>query len=157
MGLISLLIVFGIVLVIAELLLIPGGIITGLLGIASLVASCFIAFTDYGTFAGVITIIITICALTALTVFVLREKTWQKATLNTEINARVDVNPAQKGIEPGLKGVCTTRLNPIGRVLFDNGIELEAHSLSGLLDTGNEIVVARVEAEKVFVKKINVE
>ena len=85
-------------------------------------------------------------------VWILRSKTWKKATLNTEIKASVDQRPLDKGITAGMKGSTTTRLNPMGRVRFDNGEEAEVHSLDGLIEARSKVVVSQIEEEKIFVK-----
>ncbi|MBP5211164.1 MAG: NfeD family protein [Bacteroidales bacterium] len=155
MGPIILLILLGIILILAELLLIPGGIITGVLGVCSLAGASVYAFIHFGNVAGTLTVLLTVAALGVIIFYALRDKTWKKATLNTEIDAKVDTKPSEKGIEPGMPGVATTRLNPIGRARFMDKIEVEVQSEDGLIDPQCEITVSRVEDEKVFVKKLN--
>ncbi|MBQ7222158.1 MAG: NfeD family protein [Bacteroidales bacterium] len=155
MGPIILLILLGIILILAELLLIPGGIVTGVLGVCSLAGASVYSFIHFGNVAGTITVLITVAALAVIIFYALRDKTWKKATLNTEIKAKVDSNPAEKGIEPGMPGVTVTRLNPVGRVRLADKLDVEAQSEDGLIDPQCEIVVSRVEEDKVFVKKLN--
>ena len=54
MGFIITLILVGLVLIFAEVLLVPGVGIAGILGLLSLAGSCFCAFTQIGTTTGVI-------------------------------------------------------------------------------------------------------
>ena len=152
MGPIILLILLGLILLLVETLLLPGFFFTGILGVLSLAAACYFGFVNYGNTGGIITVIISVLVAAAFMVWILRSKTWKKATLNTEIKATVDQRPADKGITAGMKGVAQTRLNPMGRVRFDNGEEAEVHSLDGLIDARKNVVVEQVDEEKIFVK-----
>ena len=152
MGPIILLILLGLILLLVETLLLPGFFFTGILGVLSLAAACYFGFVNYGNTGGIITVIISVLVAAAFMVWILRSKTWKKATLNTEIKATVDQRPADKGITAGMKGVAQTRLNPMGRVRFENGVDAEVHSLDGLIEARSEVVVTLVEEEKIFVK-----
>ncbi|MBR4771896.1 MAG: hypothetical protein IK009_04090 [Bacteroidales bacterium] len=154
MGPIILLILLGLILLFIETLLLPGFVFTGILGICSLVAACYFGFVNYGNTGGIITVIISVAVAAAFMVWILRSKTWKKATLNTEIKAAVDQRPHEKGIAVGTKGVTATRLNPMGRVRFENGEEAEVHSLDGLIEARSNVVVDSVEEEKIFVKLV---
>lgn len=157
MGPIILLILLGLILLLVETLLLPGFFFTGILGVLSLAAACYFGFVNFGNTGGIVTIIICVIVAAAFMVWILRSKTWKKATLNTEIKASVDQRPKDKGIAVGMPGVTTTRLNPMGRVRFDNGEEAEVHSLDGLIEARTAVRVAEIEEEKIFVKLIKEE
>jgi membrane-bound ClpP family serine protease len=152
MGPIILLILLGLILLLVETLLLPGFFFTGILGVLSLAAACYFGFVNFGNTGGILTVIISVAVAAAFMVWILRSKTWKKATLNTEIKASVDQRPLDKGISAGMKGSTTTRLNPMGRVRFDNGEEAEVHSLDGLIEARSKVVVSQIEEEKIFVK-----
>ena len=88
MGFIIVLILVGLVLIFAEILLIPGIGIAGILGLLSMGGSCFYAFNQMGTTAGAIVTVINAVLIVALSVWVLRAKTWKKFTLNTNIDSK---------------------------------------------------------------------
>lgn len=151
MGPIILLILLGILLILAEIFLIPGFAITGILGIGALAGSCYFAFTEYGSTGGIITIVVNILLITALLVVLLKSKTWKRFSLDTKINAKVDTQPAEKGIRPGMEGLSVTRLNPMGRAQFGDEF-VEVRSTDGIIDPKTPIEVAYLEQEKIFVK-----
>ena len=66
MGPIIILIVVGLLLLLVETLLIPGFAVTGILGICSLGAACWLAFTRLGNTAGIIVTIVCILLAAAL-------------------------------------------------------------------------------------------
>ena len=154
MGPIILLILLGLLLLLVELLLIPGFAFTGILGVGSLAAACYFGFQNYGNIGGIITIIFCIAISAGLIIWVMRSKTWKKAALDTEIKASVDSTPAEKGLHKGIEGTTTTRLNPMGRVRFVNGVEMEVHSLDGIIEAKQNVKVAYIENEKVYVNII---
>ena len=147
------LIIAGLLLLAAELVLIPGFGVAGILGIASLVGSCWVAFTQVSTTAGIITLIANILLAIISTIMVLRSKTWKKLSLGTNIDAKVDTTPVEKGISIGDKGTTITRLAPGGKVMLGTNI-LEAFSRDTIIESGVEIEVCEVQGNKIFVKEI---
>jgi len=152
MGPIILLILLGLILLLVETLLLPGFFFTGILGVLSLAAACYFGFVNFGNAGGLATIIFCVLVTASFMVWILRSKTWKKATLETKIGSAVDQKPKDKGIAIGMPGVSTTRLNPMGRVRFDNGEEAEVHSLDGLIESRRQVRVAEIDEEKIFVK-----
>ena len=146
------LIIAGLLLLAAELVLIPGFGVAGILGIASLVGSCWVAFTQIGTTAGIITLVANILLAVISTIVVLRSKTWKKLSLGTNIDAKVDTTPIQKGISVGDEGATVTRLAPGGKVLLGNGI-VEAFSRDTIIEPGAAITVCEIDGNRIFVKE----
>lgn len=144
------LIVAGLLLLGAELIIIPGFGIAGILGIASIVASCWVAFTNLGTTAGVIVIVVNIILTIASTILMLRSKTWKKLTLKTNIDAKVETAPAQKGIAVGDTGITLTRLAPAGKVKIGENV-LEAFTRDSLIEPGKDIKVTEIDGNKIYV------
>ena len=151
-GLIIMLIVLGIILILVEILLIPGFAVTGVLGVGSLVLASYFGFTHLGTRAGIIIIVVEVIVLSVLLYYALQAKTWKKLSLHTNIYAKVDEHPETKGLTSGMEGISTTRLNPMGRAKI-GGFDLEVRSIEGLIDERTEIVIDSIEEEKIFVKK----
>ena len=147
------LIVAGLLLLAAELIIIPGFGFAGILGIASLVASCWVAFAHVGTAAGIITLIANILLAVVSTIILLRSKTWKKLSLNTNINAKVDSTPCQKGIVAGDRGTTITRLSPSGKIQLGNDI-LEAFSRDTIIEPDTPVEVCEIDGNKIIVKKI---
>ena len=147
------LIIAGLLLLAAELVLIPGFGVAGILGIASLVGSCWVAFTQVSTAAGIITLVANIVLAIISTIVVLRSKTWKKLSLGTNIDAKVDTTPVQKGISIGDEGATVTRLAPGGKILV--GTEMvEAFSRDTVIEPGVAIEVCSIEGNRIFVKEI---
>ena len=147
------LIIAGLLLLAAELVLIPGFGVAGILGVASRVGSCWVAFTQVGTTAGIITLIANILLAIISTVLVLRSKTWKKLSLGTNIEAKVDTTPVEKGISVGDKGTTITRLAPGGKVMLGTNM-LEAFSRDTIIEPGIDVEVCEIQGNKIYVKQI---
>jgi len=154
MGPVIILILVGLLLLLVETLLIPGFAVTGILGIACMGAACYLAFINLGTTAGIIAIVVCLLLAAVLLWLVLRSSTWNKATLNTNIDAKVDVNADKTGVAVGTKGTAITRLAPMGMVRLEDGTKIEVNSADGFIDQGTEVVVDSIVEEKIFIKKL---
>ena len=144
------LMIAGILLLGAELIIIPGFGIAGILGIASVIASCWVAFAYIGTTAGIIVILANILLIAASTVLMLRSKTWKKLSLNTNIDARVDSAPQQKGINVGDTGKALTRMAPAGKVMIGENV-VEAFTRDTIIEPGKDVTVIEIDGHRIFV------
>ncbi len=152
MGFIVTLILVGLVLIFAEVLLIPGVGFAGVLGLLSLGGSCYYAFAQMGTTAGAIVTAVNVVLIVALTVWVLRAKTWKRLTLETNIESKA-VSSESSILSVGDKGKAVTRLAPMGTVRFgDNTAEVKA--LEGLVDPGVDVEVVLIEDNRIYVKPL---
>lgn len=150
MGFIIVLILVGLVLIFAEILLIPGIGVAGVLGLLSMGGSCFYAFNQLGTNAGVIVTIVNAALIVALTIWVLRAKTWKRFTLNTNIDSKA-IDLFEDKLSVGDRGRTLSRLSPMGSAkIMDEVYEVKA--LEGMIDSGVEIEVVLIEDNRIYVK-----
>lgn len=150
MGFIIVLILVGLVLIFAEILLIPGVGIAGVLGLLSMGCSCFYAFHELGTTTGIIVTAVNAVLIVGLTIWVLRAKTWKKFTLNTNIDSKAFSLEGAK-IAIGDRGKTITRLAPMGTVRFGEDT-YEAKALEGMIDPGTEVEIVLIEDNKIYVE-----
>ena len=152
MGLIIALMLVGIVLIIAEILLVPGVGVAGILGILSLSGSSFCAFNQYGNTAGIIVTVLNVVLLVAFTIWVLRAKTWKKMALETNIDSKA-VSSKSAVLAVGDRGRTLTRLAPVGSARFGNYV-VEVKAIEGMLDPNVEITVVLIEDNRIYVKPL---
>ena len=151
-ALIIALIIIGVILLVTELIIIPGFGVTGILGIAAMVTSCCLAWYKFGHVAGTWIIVINVAAILILLFLLLRTQTWKRASLQTNINAKVDEDPRKKGIKVGMKGMSLTRLAPGGQArIGENNVEV--FTRGQLVDACKELEVTDIEGTKVFVRE----
>ncbi len=152
MGIIVTLILVGILLLLAEILLIPGFGIAGILGAVALFGASYYAFFMFGGATGWIVLSISLVIIAILLFFVLRAKTWKRATLDTEIDARVNIID-ESHVEVGKIGKTETRLAPYGTASFDLK-KYEVKSIEGMIDQQTDIEIVLIEDGIIHVQKV---
>jgi len=150
MGLIISLVIVGLILILAEILLIPGVGIAGVLGVLSMGGSCFYAFHEFGNLTGGVVTGINAILLVVLLVYVLRAKTWKRMTLETNIDAKA-VADESAVVAVGDKGRTLTRLAPMGSVRFGDNVA-EVKAIEGMIDPGTDVEVVMIEDNRIVVR-----
>ncbi len=150
MGFIITLILLGLVLMFAEIMLIPGVGVAGILGLLSMGGSCFYAFTELGNTVGGIVTTVNVVLLVVMLVYVLRAKTWKRMSLETNIDSKA-VEKAVLAV--GDRGKTVTRLAPMGSARFGNYI-VEVKALEGMMDPEVMVEVVLIEDNKIYVKPL---
>lgn len=153
MGLIISLIIIGLLLLFAEILLIPGVGIAGILGLVSLGGSCFYAFNQMGGTVGAIVTAVNVALVVGLSIYVLRAKTWKRLSLDTNIDSKA---VADTGLAVGDRGVTVSRLAPMGSARFDTEL-IEVKALEGFVDPEVEVEIVLMEDGKIYVKPVSEE
>ncbi|HIY68508.1 MAG TPA: NfeD family protein [Candidatus Alistipes intestinigallinarum] len=147
---IILLVFFGLLFLVAELVLLPGVSIGAILSLVCYGGSIYLAFRDFGTAAGVAVIVVILLLSVAAVVVSLRAKTWQRFSLRQEIRSSSSVLPAEE-LRVGQRGVTLSRLSPMGKVEIDGKV-YEAKSTGAYVDPRQEIEVVGFENFSVIVK-----
>ena len=149
MGLVITLILVGIILILVEILLIPGIGIAGILGLTSICGSAYYAFAHLGPWTGVIVTVVNIALLAVLIFYALRGKTWKRLELDTVI----DKHTEEEEVAVGDRGIAATRLGPIGTARI-NDKSYEVTSLEGMIDAGTRVEIVHIEHNKIYVRPV---
>lgn len=152
MGLVISFIVIGMVLIMAEIMLIPGVGVAGVLGFLSVGGACVYSFYEFGPMVGSIVTTSNGVVLILLLIYVLRAKTWKKYTLNTNIDSKAVLMEDLPRI--GDRGKTNTRLAPVGMVRIGKHT-VEAKALEGMIDSGVSVEVVLIEDNKIYVSPIH--
>jgi membrane-bound ClpP family serine protease len=140
----------GILLILAEIFLIPGLTITALAGAAFSIAGIYYAFRSYGAWGGSITLISTLAIIGVAFVYLVKSKALDTISLKTDIHSTVASNDSLS-VSVGDEGVSISRLNPMGKVRVNN-VTMEAKTLGEFVDENTEIVVLKVSPTQLIVK-----
>ncbi|MCK9449090.1 MAG: nodulation efficiency protein D (NfeD) [Bacteroidales bacterium] len=140
----------GLAMVLLEIFVIPGGGLAGIIGFGLMVLAVYLAFQYHGTTAGFYTLgAILLINLIALAL-VLRPKTWDKAMLKTNIDARVNIIDTEK-VKVGDQGITISRCTPVGKALIHDEF-YEVHARSEFIEEDQPIEVIKIEDNKIFIK-----
>ena len=149
---IVLLVFFGLLFLVAELVLLPGVSIGAVLALVCYGSSVYLAFRDFGPVTGTVVILVILVLSVIATVVSLRAKTWQRFSLKQEIrSSSMPVIPAEEQV--GDRGVTLSRLSPMGKVEI-GGRTYEAKSQGAYVDQQRDVEVVGFENFSVIVKTI---
>jgi len=150
---ILLLIFLGLILLLLEFAVIPGFTIFGIGGIAVLAYSIFLAFSGYGLWFGIGTIIFIVAMIPILFFSFLKSKPGKMMQLKSSITGKVNVIETEK-FKVGDRGKAVSRLAPIGKVEFNN-IIVEGKSTGEFIDEGATVEIIEINNNQLIVKQIN--
>jgi membrane-bound ClpP family serine protease len=154
LSLIIALIAIGIVLLIIELLVIPGVTIAGIGGFILIIVGIFFAYKSQGTLIGNYILLGSAAFCIVMVVYALRTNTWKNVGLKSNIDGRVTAFELDS-LKEGDEGITITRLAPIGKAMV-NDVICEAKSKSGFIDEKTEIVITKVVNNQIIVKPKNI-
>ncbi|MDR0694588.1 MAG: NfeD family protein [Prevotellaceae bacterium] len=152
MALIITLILLGVVLLLMELLIIPGFGITGILGILSLAGGVVMAYYKYDDGTGHIVLAGTIIICILFACYALRPKTWKRLSLTSAITSQAVGTAAERGLAVGMQGITVTRLAPVGTVKI-NSVQIEATSFEGIINPSQKVEIVKIDGAKVIVSR----
>ena len=149
------LLVLGVILMLVEMLLVPGIGIAGFLSLGSLGVACWYAFAEISTAAGWWTSLAAVLLLGIMLFFILRAKTWRRFELKTEVTSRMGTEA--RDVKVGDRGIAFTRLAPMGTGRF-GAVSCEVKSYDNkMIAAGTPVEVVAVEENKPLVKPITQE
>ena len=146
-------ILIGLFLLLVEFLLIPGITVAGVGGVILIAGGITWAYTGFGTTAGHLTLLGTAIASVTVVVLALRSKTWKRLQLNTKIDSKVNEIDANK-FTVGMVGKAISRLAPMGTGQFGDKF-VEVTSPQNFIDVNSDIVITKIEGNKIFVNQNN--
>lgn len=146
---IILLLVIAIGLVLIEIFLVPGVGIPGIAGAVLMLACLFLAYNMSPAF-GNYTLAATGLISIGLVLLAFRAKTWQKLSLKSGIDSKVD-RPTE-GLAVGDVGEAISRLNPMGKAMFNEHF-YEVSSKGEYIDAHSSVEITNIEGTKITVIK----
>lgn len=150
---IIILIVVGLLMLLLEILVIPGSGFAGVIGFVLMAAGIWIAYTKQGATAGHITLAVTLGVNLIGLVIALRSKTWKRAMLDTKIDSKTRTFKSIK-LKVGDKGKTISRCAPMGKAVFQDKF-FEVSALAEFIDENTEIEIIKIAGNKIFIKNLN--
>lgn len=151
---IVLLIFLGLLLLLIEFAVIPGVTIAGIGGFLLLGGSVYIAFSQYGTGAGLLTLTVVIIVSPAMIYYLFKSRTGKKMILESQIDSKVETVDAN--LKVGDIGKTIGRLAPSGKVKI-NGQVLEAKSTGSYINQNTEIRILKILSNYIIVEPLKKE
>ncbi len=152
LGIVIALLILGVLLLLLEILFVPGTTIVGVGGVILLAIGIYGAYAFHGTGVGHISLAASIVVIFLSLIVLLKGKTWQKMALDSNVEGK-GVELVEEMVNEGDEGKSITRLNPLGKALFGDKI-IEVDSGGAFVDADTAIVVTKVEQNKIRVKTL---
>ncbi|MCE2734255.1 MAG: hypothetical protein O9302_13670 [Cyclobacteriaceae bacterium] len=151
---IALLILAGIILLIVEVIFIPGTTVVGIFGVILAIAGIVFGYADYGSTVGTYILLATGVVTALLLYLSFRSGAWKRFALNTAINSKFNEG-LNDGLKPGEEGTTVSVLRPIGKAEF-NGLQVEVTSADGnYMESGTKVIIKEVSPSAIIVEQIS--
>ena len=147
------LILFGTLLLMAEIVFIPGVFVAGLIGVGLTVVGIVQSYGYFGTTVGNMVLVGAFVTNVIGLMIVFRGKSWEKFALKQTMEGKVN-EELQNQFKIGDKGVTLSVLRPVGKALF-NDKEVEVSSRGGIIEENEAIEIIELESTKIIVIKSN--
>jgi membrane-bound ClpP family serine protease len=142
-------IVFGLLLVLLEIFILPG-LVAGIVGGLLVVFGVYQSYLAYGVMAGSIVLFATIAVFIILMVLFFKSGTWRKVALSDVVEGKM--NTIDKTLKAGVTGKTISRLAPMGKALINNDY-CEVTTNGEFVDENEEIIIVKIEGNKIIVRK----
>lgn len=147
---IIILILIGIILLVLEVLVVPGGIL-GVIALGMIGFGVYNTYTNYGSTYGHITLAISILATGGAIYYSLKSGTWDRLSLNDKLEGKAS-NVDNSSMTEGKKGIALSDIRPMGTALFDDE-KYEVSSEGEKIPVHSKISILRVDGSKIIVTK----
>lgn len=147
------LILFGLILIIAEIIFIPGTTIVGILGFLFLIVGVGFSFQYFGSETGWITVGISAAVSGLLLYYSFKSNVWGRFSSKSKIDSRVNEGLLDK-IQVGNEGVTLSTLRPFGNAEVNDQI-IEVKTFGNYLESGTKIKVVQINLNQIIVEQIN--
>ena len=144
------LLLFGLILIVAEIIFVPGTTIVGVIGFGSLISGVGLSFQYFGREVGWITVggaAVCTCLVLYLS---FKTNVWKRFALKSSMDSKVNEGEME-GLIIGQEGITLSALRPIGKAEF-NGKTYQVKTLGGYLSTSAQIRIVQIMSHQIFVE-----
>lgn len=147
------LVLFGLILLIVEIVFVPGTTIVGILGFLFSGYGIYMAYDYFGVTTGTIILVGTLLLNIIALVVAFKGRSWERLSLKNSMTGKFNED-IELNLKEGDVGQSISSLKPVGKALF-NDMEIEVSSNGGYIDENVEIEILRIESKKIFVQPVN--
>ena len=147
------LISFGLILVVAEIIFVPGTTLVGVIGFCFLIVGVGLSFKYFGSEIGWIMLGSTSVACGGLLYFSFTTDVWKRFSLKTSNKSKVNEGELDQ-LQVGMEGQTISALRPIGKAELNNQT-VEVKTNGEYLDSGSRIKIVKIVSNQIIVEPIN--
>jgi membrane-bound ClpP family serine protease len=147
------LILLGLVLIVIEVIFIPGTTLVGLVGFIFLVVGVGLSFKYFGPDTGWATLGGSAVAAGGILYFAFKTNVWARFSLKSSLKGKVNEG-LLNALTVGMTGTSTSVLRPMGNAEI-NGQLYEVRTTGDYVESGKSVRIIRISDHKIFVESIN--
>jgi membrane-bound ClpP family serine protease len=147
------LVVFGLILVVAEVIFVPGTTVVGIIGFCFLVVGVGLSFKYFGSEVGWVMLGSTSVASGGLLYFSFTTNVWRRFSLKSSNKGKVNEGELDQ-LVVGMEGRAISALRPIGKAEVNEQI-VEVRTNGDYLDSGSRIRIVKIVSNQIIIEPIN--
>lgn len=148
---VSILVLIGLLLLVVELIFIPGTTLIGILGFLVLAVGVWLGYEKLGNNEGHIILSVALVLSVMIVALSFKADMWSKFALKDVNRSHVNEN-AKPALQEGEIGRTLSALRPAGTAMFHD-LHYEVHTNGEFINPGTPVVIARIHHHKIIVKQ----
>ncbi len=144
------LILFGLILLVVEIIFIPGTTVVGLIGFVIIVVGVGLSFNYFGSTAGWSTVAGATVTSALVFHYSLKSSVWGRFALKSTSLGKVNEEEV-KELSPGQEGVTVSALRPVGKAELANRT-YEVKTIGSFVETGTKIRIIKILSNQIIVE-----
>lgn len=146
------LISFGLILIVVEIIFVPGTTFVGITGLISTIIGVYFSFVFFGSSIGFGFLAFSMVLFAFALYFGFRGKTWDRFSLKHSIRSKVNEG-LTSDLQVAQRGVALSSLRPIGKAEFE-GKSYEVKSHGDYVESGTAVEIIKIEVNNIYVQPI---
>jgi membrane-bound ClpP family serine protease len=147
------LVVFGLAMIIVEVIFVPGATFVGISGIIAAIAGIYFSFVFFGSAVGWWVMFITTLLFATALYFGFRGRTWDRFSLKSSIRSKFNEG-LTSNLQVAQRGTTISSLRPVGKAEFGNKA-FEVRSHGDYIDSGTNIEIIKIDGNIIYVQPID--
>ncbi|MBK5280359.1 MAG: NfeD family protein [Bacteroidia bacterium] len=147
------LILFGLALLVAEIIFVPGTTLVGLFGFVFLAVGVYLSFNYFGQEIGWITVGGSAVASGVLFYLAFKSNLWGRFSLKSSSDSKVNEGELD-GLKEGEEGIAMSALRPSGKAELMNK-SFEVRTQGAYVDSGTRIRIIKILSNQIIVEPIS--
>ncbi len=146
----SVLLGVGLILILAEVLFVPGTTFVGVFGLVLSLVGLAFAFANFSSNAAWTISVFTVLINLGAIIYGFRSGVWTRFSLKSTLKGGT-FDGRLEGLHLGMQGVATSDIKPIGKAMFGDKI-YEVKSKIGFITVGSTVEIIKIDNNIILVK-----
>jgi membrane-bound ClpP family serine protease len=146
------LLIFAIVLVIVEIIFVPGTTVVGIAGVICGGYGVFLSYQYYGNTVGTLVLIGSLLVGLFALIYAFKSRSWERFSLKSTMIGKFN-DERKLTLSVGDQGQSLSSLKPFGKAIFEEQ-EVEVRSLGGYVNPKQPVKIIKIDHNNIYVEPI---